>query len=339
MRKIGMALATMLAVAHALPAQAQSVADFYRGKTINLYVGFGPGGGYDLYGRIVAEFLPRHLPGNPTIVVQNMPGAGSFVAARYMADVAPKDGTALGSLAQTLAFDSTINPSTRLAAAKFHYIGRATTNIDVGAALPAAGIKSFDDARQRQITVGASGGGGTTVMFPSALNAFAGAKFKIVRGYKGTTEIVLAMERREVDLVGAYGLPGIIARHPGWLDKGEATIIYQAALQRHRLIPNVPTMPELATSDEGRIVLRAIASTAEIGRSIVIGPDVPVERLAALRAAFRAMLEDPDFLAAAKQRNLMLDPATGEQMDDIVRETTHLAPTLIAKIGAALGAK
>jgi len=335
-RMIGIVLAALLAVASA--AQAQAPAEFYRGKTINIYVGYGPGGGYDLYARVVAEFLPRHLPGHPTIVVQNMPGAGSFVAARYMAEVAPKDGTALGSLAQTLALDSAVNPSTKLAAAKFHYIGRATTNIDVGAALATVGIKSFEDARQKEYTVGASGGGSTTVLFPSALNAYGGARFKLVRGYKGTADILLAMERREVDLVGAYGLPGILASHPGWL-KGEATIIYQAALKRHRLIENVPTLPELATSDEGRAILRAVASTAEIGRSIISGPDVPAERLAELRAAFGAMLRDPDFLAACEKRNLMVDPATGEQMDAIVHETLQLAPATIAKIGDMLSAK
>jgi tripartite-type tricarboxylate transporter receptor subunit TctC len=176
-------------------------------------------------------------------------------------------------------------------------------------------------------------------MLPSALNAYAGARFKIVRGYKGTTEILLALERREVDIVGAYGLPGMIANRPGWLDKGEATILYQAALTRHRLLPNVPTMPELAPAGEGRAVLRALASTAEIGRSIIAGPDVPPERLAALRAAFRAMLRDPDFLPTCEKRHLMVDPAGGEQMDAIVRETLDLPPSVIAKIGEALSAK
>src|SRR6202000_1388560 len=141
----------------------------------------------------------------------------------------------------------------------FHYIGRITTNIDTGVALPKSGIASFDDVRKKEYSVGASGGGSTTVLYPVALNAFAGAKFKIVRGYKGTTEILLAMERGEVDITGAYGLPGMQVSHPGWIDRSEATVLYQAALKRHHLLPSVPTLPELAVSDEGRVILRAIA--------------------------------------------------------------------------------
>jgi len=319
-------------------ASADPIADFYRGKTIRMLIGYGPGGGYDLYARLVAEFLPRHLPGNPTILPENMPGAGSFVAAKYMAEVAPRDGTVLGSLAQTLALDSAVGGPAKVNAVEFHYIGRVTTNIDAGAARPSAGIKSFEDVRQKQYTVGASGGGSTTVLYPAALNAFGGARFKIVRGYKGATEILLAMERGEVDITGAYGLPAILVSHPGWIDKGEASIIYQAALTRHRLLPNVPTLPELALSDEGRVVLRAIASTAEIGRSIIAGPDLLPDRLAALRAAFSAMLQDPDFVAACEQRHFMVDPGAGEEMDAIVQETFQLSSDIRAKIGAMLNA-
>ena len=335
-RALGVLLSVAVTVTAASKLNADPIADFYRGKTIRMFIGYGPGGGYDLYGRLVAEFLPKHLPGAPAIVAQNMPGGGSFVAAKYMAEVAPKDGTALGSLAQTLALDSAINSSAKLDAAKFRYVGRVTPNIDVGAALPGVGIKSFDDVRKRQYTVGASGGGSTTVLFPSALNAYGGAQFKIVRGYKGTNDILLAMERGEVDIVGAYGLPGMLVSHPGWIDKGEATIIYQAALARHRLLPNVPTLPELAVGDEGRAILRAVAGTAEIGRSIITTPGVPEERLAALRQAFQAMLADPDFLAACEKRKFMVDPGTGEAMDAIVRETLQLSPPILAKIGDIL---
>jgi tripartite-type tricarboxylate transporter receptor subunit TctC len=315
------------------PARAQPVADFYRGKTLRMLIGYGPGGGYDIYGRLVAEFLPRHLPGNPTIVAQNMPGAGSFVAAKYLYDVAPKDGTVFGSLAQTLALDSMTNTNAKLDVARMPYIGRVVTNIDVGAALPKTGIESFEDVRAKQYNVGASGGGSTTVLFPTALKTYAGAKFKLVRGYSGTIDILLAMERGEVDIVGAYGLPGILASHPGWVRRGEATILYQASLKRHPLLPNVPTLPELAQSDEGRQVLHAAASTGEIGRSMLTTPGVPPERLAALRLAFQAMLKDPEFLAACEKRNLMVDGAAGEGIDDIVRETLRLPQAVAEKIG------
>ena len=321
------------------PAPADPISDFYRGKTIRMLIGYGPGGGYDLYARLVAEFLPRHLPGNPSIVPENMPGAGSLVAAKYMAEVAPKDGTVLGSLAQTLPLDSAVGSAAKVNMANFHYIGRVTTNIDVGAALAAVGIKSIEDVRNKQYTVGASGGGSTTEIYPLALNAFGGTKFKLVRGYKGTNDILLAMDRGEVDIIGAYGLPGMTISRPGWLDKGEASLTYQVALERNHLIPNVPTLPELATSDEGKLVLRAISGTAEIGRSIVTGPDGPPERLAALRAAFADMLKDPDFIAACDQRHFMVDAGSGEEMDAIVRETFQLPDTVRSKIDGILNGK
>ena len=314
-------------------ARADAISDFYQGKTLRMLIGYGPGGGYDIYGRLVAEFLPRHLPGSPTIIAQNMPGAGSFVAAKYIYEVAPKDGTVLGSLAQTLALDSMTNTSAKIDVGKMPYIGRVVTNIDTGVALPKTGIRSFEDVRAKQYAVGASGGGSTTVLFPTALNAYAGAKFKLVRGYSGTTDILLAMERGEVDIVGAYGLPGMLVSHPGWVSRGEANILFQASLKRHRLLPDVPTLPELAFSEEGREVLRAAASTGEIGRSILTTPGVPPERLNALRTAFRAVLEDPDFLAACEMRKLMVDGAPGEEIDEIVRETLRLPQAMAEKIG------
>lgn len=340
MRKgIARFFATVLATAIFTPltqADAETIAEFYHGKTLRLLIGYGPGGGYDLYGRLVAEFLPKFLPGNPTIIATNMPGGGSFVAAKYMADVAPKDGTVFGSLAQTLAMDSVVNNSAKIDVAKFNYVGRVVTNIDTGVALPKSGIKSFDDVRARQYTVGASGGGSTTVLFPTALNTYGGAKFKIVKGYAGSTEIQLAMERGEVDIVGAYGLPGILISQPRWISNNEAVILYQAALKRHKLLPNVPTLPELGLTDEGREVLRAAASTGEIGRSIITTPGVPAERLTALRSAFQTMLKDPDFLAACEQRNLMIDGGTGEDMDAIVQETLAMPHEVLAKVGAMM---
>jgi tripartite-type tricarboxylate transporter receptor subunit TctC len=332
-RASGQAAALVAAIVlSAASSHAEPAADFYRGKTLRMMIGYGPGGGYDIYGRLVAEFLPRHLPGNPTIITQNMPGAGSLAAAKYLYELAPKDGTVFGSLAQTLPLDTMTVTSAKIDASKMPYVGRVVTNIDIGAALTKTGIKSFDDVRAKQYTVGASGGGSTTVLYPTALNAFGGAKFKLIRGYTGSIDILLAMDRGEVDIVGAYGLPGILVSHPGWVYNGEATIVYQASLKRHRLLPNVPTLPELATDDAGREVLRAAASTGEIGRSIITTPGVPPERLAALRAAFQAMLRDPDFLAACEQRHLMVDGATGEEIDQIVRETLQLPQVEAAKI-------
>src|SRR5437868_5446162 len=165
--------AAALVLSMTVSACAEPIGDFYRGKTLRMLIGYGPGGGYDIYGRLVAEFLPRHLPGNPTIIPQNMPGAGSFSAAKYIYEAAPKDGTVFGSLAQTLALDSVTNTSAKVDVAKMPYIGRVVTNIDVGAALAKTGIKSFADVRAKQYTVGASGGGSTTALCPTALSTHA----------------------------------------------------------------------------------------------------------------------------------------------------------------------
>ncbi len=336
MKRFAIALVLLLSAASA--ASADPIADFYAGKTLRMLVGYGPGGGYDLYGRLVAEFLPKYLPGHPSIVTENMPGAGSFAAAKYIANVAPKDGTVLASLAQTFALNSAVGGSGKTNAADFHYIGRATTNIDVGVARASSGLKSIADARNKQYSVGASGRGSTTDIYAEALNAYGGTKFKIVLGYKGTSEILLAMDRGEVDVTGAYGLPAMLTSHPDWI-KGGATLLFQAALKRSPLIPNVPALPELALTDEGKAVLRAVASTAEIGRSIITGPGVPAERLAALRQAFARMVKDPTFVASCNKRHLMLDPASGEDMDAIVKDTFALPKPTLAKIGAMLSSK
>jgi tripartite-type tricarboxylate transporter receptor subunit TctC len=335
-RKVVTGAATAVAgaaLARATPVRADPVEDFYRGKTLRMLIGYGPGGGYDIYGRVVAEFLPRHLPGHPTIVPQNMPGAGSLLAAKYMYAAAPKDGTVLGSLAQTLALDSLTVTSANIDVGRMPYVGRVAPNIDTGVALARSGITSFADVRAKEYKVGASGGGSTTVLFPTALATYAGARFKLVRGYAGTSEIVLAQERGEIDIVGAYGLPGIQVSHPEWLQGKGAVFLYQAALKRDPLIPNVPTIPELALTDEGRQILRAAASTGEIGRSIITTPGVPPERLAALRAAFNAMLADLDFRAECRKRQLIVAGATGAELDAMVRETLALPRALLDRIG------
>jgi tripartite-type tricarboxylate transporter receptor subunit TctC len=335
-RTLWTALALFLMLGSAPELRAQSVADFYKGKTLHVLIGYGEGGGYDIYGRLFAEFLSRHLPGNPTIIPQNMPGAGSFKAVGYLADVAPKDGTYFGSVAQTLAVDAVTDEKNPTDPTRLPYLGRFTTNIDVGVALKRTGIKSFEDARTREIITGTSGGGSTTVLYPLALNAYAGAKFKLVKGYKGTNEIMLAAERGEVELVSAVGIPGLLAAHPDWIKGDGAVILYQNALKRHPLLPQVPTLPELGLTDEGRAVLRAIAGTAEIGRSILTTPGVPPERLAALRTAFQAMLKDPDFLAACEKRNVTIEPGTAEEMDAITRDTVHMPKPVIVALGKLL---
>lgn len=312
-------------------ARADDVADFYRGKTVRMVIGYGVGGNYDLYGRLAAEFLGRHIPGNPTIVPMNMPGAGGFKAVDYLYKVAPKDGTHLGAVAQQLAMTLRIDEKMGIDPRRFSYLGRLTSMVDVAVALPKSGLRSFEDARKRVVTVGAGQSTSTSAIYARALNIYAGSRFKIVTGYSGTAEIQLAAERGEVDVNGGESLPAIIVQYPQWLE-GKAVLLYQNGLKRYWQLAQVPTMMELVNSDEGRSVMRVLAGTAEIGRSILTTPDVPADRVAALRAAFATMVKDPDFLAATKKRKLMIDPAGGEQMDAVTRETMKLPPEIVTSL-------
>ena len=314
-------------------ARADPVEDFYKGKTLRIVIGYGVGGGYDLYGRAAAEHLGRYIPGRPSIVPQNMPGGGSFVAAKFMYDAAPRDGTVLGVLAQTLALDAAMQgEKAGIVVAEMSYVGRMTTSVEMGHGLPGAKFSTFEDARRGEIVVGASGGMSPAYLLPAALNAFAGARFKIVSGYAGVNEITLAAERGEVQLVPSAGLPVIMAKNPEWVTERRIPILYGASLTRHRLIPHVPTMPELALDDEGRSILRAISASGDFGRAVNTTPGVPKDRLAALRKAFQDMVADPEFQARMAERRIIMEPASGEALDEIARETTRTPRALLDKI-------
>jgi tripartite-type tricarboxylate transporter receptor subunit TctC len=325
----------------AMPAAAQDpIADFFKGKTMRIVIGYAPGGGYDIYGRVFAEHFGRYVPGNPTVVAQNMAGAGSFLAAKYLYSVAPQDGTSFGSLAQTLPLDYAMSTDKKdLDASKMPYIGRLVSNIDLGAGMPGAWFKDFEDARKKEIVVGATGASSPGFLLPTALNAYAGSKFKVVYGYKGSNDVLLAAERKEVDLIGSIGIATLLVRNPDWITERKAPIVYQAALTRHPLLPHVPALAELGQSADGKAVLTAIAASAEIGRAIVTSPNVPPERLAALRKAFNAMVADPVFIENLKKRNIMLEPMTGEQVDKISNDTLRTPPAVLALVQKLVNVK
>jgi tripartite-type tricarboxylate transporter receptor subunit TctC len=326
-RGIRMAAAALLIGALPGAALADPTEDFYKGKTLRVIVGYAVGGGYDIYGRVFAEAFGRYLPGNPTIIVQNMPGGGSFVAAKYLYGAAPRDGTYFGSVSQTLALDAAMNedPST-FDVTKLNYLGRLLDNVDVGAGTPGSKFRNFDDARKQEIVVGATGGASPGYLVPAALQKFAGAKFKIVSGYGGSADVYLAAERKEVELIGSVGLTFIMQRNPEWVLEKKAPIIYQTAIKRHPLLPDVPAIGELGLTPEGTGVLRAIGASSEIGRSIITTPGVPAERLAALRAVFQKMVSDPAFIESNKKREIPIFGATGEEMDEITREVMKTPP-------------
>jgi len=323
--------AAAFAVLASAAAAADPVADFYRGKTVRVIIGYGPGGSYDLYGRLAAEFLGRYIPGNPTIIPVNMPGAGGFKAIDYLYKVASPDGTHLGSVAQQMAMTLLADEKLGIDPTRFSYLGRLTSMIDVAITLPKSGITSFEDARKREVTVGAGQASSTSALYARALNTYARSRFKIITGYSGTAEIQLAVERGEVDVNGGESLPTILVQNPEWL-QGKAVLLYQNGLKRPSQLREIPTMIELTTGDEGRQVMSALAGTAEIGRAILTTPGVPPERLGALRTAFQSMLKDPEFIAAAAKRNIMIDGAPGEELDAVNAQTMALPVATVAAL-------
>jgi tripartite-type tricarboxylate transporter receptor subunit TctC len=312
-------------------AQTATPAEFFRGKTVNILVGFEAGGGYDLYARVLAQFLGRHIPGQPAVIVQNMPGAGGLRAARNLANVAPKDGTVLGMLAQTLPFDTVLGYTPDIDAGAFNWIGRVATNAEVGVTLAQSGITSIETARNREISIGGTGGTASSTVVPFLLNKLASTRFKLIAGYGGANEVLLAMERGEVEMVGATGISTIMANHAAWLRDGTVRLIYQSALTRHPDIPDVPSIGELGTGSEEKQILDMFAAGSAIGRVLIAPPGVPAERVAVLRRAMATTLADPEMLAYARRHNLALDVGSGDELSAIVRDMLATPKAVVAK--------
>jgi tripartite-type tricarboxylate transporter receptor subunit TctC len=313
-------------------AQTATPAEFiFQGKTIYILVGFQAPGGYDLYARVLAQFLGRHIPGQPNVIVQNMPGAGGLRAARILASVAPKDGTVLGMLPQTLPFDTVLGYTPDIDSGAFNWIGRMATNVDVGVTLKQSGITSIETARNREISVGGTGGTASSTAIPFLLNKLAGTRFKLIAGYMGANEVLLAMERGEVEMLGATGFSTIVAEHGAWLRDRTVSLIYQSALTRHAGIPDVPTIGELGTGSDEKQILDLLAAGSAIGRALIAPPGLPMERLAVLRRALAATLADPEMLAYATRYSLALDVASGDELSAIVRKMLATPKPVVAK--------
>ncbi|MGE5537524.1 MAG: Bug family tripartite tricarboxylate transporter substrate binding protein [Gemmatimonas sp.] len=318
-------------------AHAQSVEQFYKGKTVNLYIGYAPGGGYDFFGRLVARHLGRHIPGQPNVVPQNMPGAGSLRAANFVYNVAPKDGTALGIVTQTVALEDAFGtPGVQYKATAFNWIGRATSNVDMMLTWHTSKVKTFEDALKYETPVAGTGPGSPAEFMPKVLNKVLGTKFKVITGYPGSNEGMLAMEKGEVE--GATTSWNTIkTSKQDWLQNKQISLIVQYTPYRHKELPNVPDMVELGKTDEQKQILGLYASGAVIGRSIFTSPGVPAERVKALRDAFTAMTKDPVFLADIEQTKAEFDPMTGEELQKTIEDATKISPAVREKAREARG--
>jgi tripartite-type tricarboxylate transporter receptor subunit TctC len=319
------------------PVHAQSVEQFYAGKTMELIVGYPPGGSNDVYGRAVARHLGRHIPGSPNIIFRNMPGAGSILAANHIYNVAPRDGTVLGLLAATNTIDERLGAvGVKFETTKFTWIGRVASSVNITAMWHTSKIKNIADAMTTESTLGATGSGSTVYVYPNVLNRVVGTKFKMVMGYGGSSEAMLAMERGEVD-GHSTSLEAYKSAHPEWLRDKKVNVVVQYALKRHPDLPDVPTCVELARSPEEAEILKAVVNATEIGKAILTTPGVPADRREALRKAFMEMTVDPEFISELERMRVELTPMRGAELEKLVTEVGNISPSVLEKIKAAYG--
>jgi tripartite-type tricarboxylate transporter receptor subunit TctC len=302
------------------PALADPVADFYKGKQIRFVIRTTPGGDYDQYSRLLARFMGKYIPGNPSMIPVNMPGGGGITAANYMTQVAPRDGTVIGIVSQGLAADQALGMSPQLKAdlREFHWIANVVYSNQLLVVWHTSPTKTIEDAKKRVTTIGTTGAGSASVQYPAFYNNVIGTKFKIVFGYPGGQHIDLAMERGEVEGRGTNPYSGWMASKPTWIPQKLIIPLIQAGLTKEPALPDVPLIIDQPVKAEDKPLLRFMAEASTVGRPLATTPGVPAERVAALRAAFAATLKDPEFIAAARQENLEINPMTGEELQQII---------------------
>ncbi|MGE5538496.1 MAG: Bug family tripartite tricarboxylate transporter substrate binding protein [Gemmatimonas sp.] len=335
-RWLAAAAFAVAALALSVSAGAQPADAFYKGKTVQVIVGYPPGGGFDLYARLLTDYMGRHLPGNPTLILQHMPGADSVKMANFVYAVGPQDGTVIGLPIHTLVLNEVLwkDEGGQFKIAKFNWIGRLDAIDLTMLAWHTAGIKTIEDVKRKELIIGSTSIRGTVAMVPTALNRLIGTKFKLVQGYTGTREQMLAVERGEVQGMGNAPWSTLKITNPDWVPDHKAYLLYLIGLKRAPDLPDVPTIVELAPNEESRKVLQLLASTSEMGRSFMVGPQVPAERVALLRKAFMETASDPALLDDAAKRQVNLNPMSGEQLQSLITEVTSYPESLYERTRA-----
>lgn len=305
--------------------------NFYSGKTIQVLIGFSAGGGYDLYARTVAHYMGRHIPGNPTLLPQNMPGAGSLRSANYLYKAAPADGTVIGTFAPGIVIEPLLGGSegAYFDATKFTWLGSVSQDISVCAFNTSAGIGSWQDMRTKPSTIGASGGGAESDVFPTVLRRLFNLPFKIVDGYPGSNDIVLAMERHEVDGRCGWSWASLLSRNRALLSSQQIAITLQIALKKDPALGDVPLVTDLVDDQLKRSALKLIISRQTIARPFAAPPGVPQLQTRILRQAFDATMKDPDFLAEARSLDLDVSPIGGEEVGSLLQAIYGSPPEIV----------
>ena len=310
-------LLTTLAAPMSLRADA--VSDFYAGKQVRLLIGYSAGGGYDTYARLLARHLGKHIPGNPTIVPQNMPGAGSLRLANFLYNVAPKDGSVIGTFGRGIAMEPLLSgEGTQFDARQFSWLGSLNNEVSLCTAWHTSDVKSMQDLATKELIVGGTGSGSDTVIFPTVLRNLLAVNIRLISGYPGGNDVLLAMERGEVDGRCGWSFSSLSATRGDWLEQGRITILAQLALSKHPDLPDVPLITEFADSENELMAMELIFARQVMGRPYLAPPDVPAERREALRSALIAVTQDPEFLRDAAQLQLEVNPVSGADVDALL---------------------
>ena len=326
-----MALVAAFAAALAGPAYSQTVEEFYKGRSMPLIIGFSSGSGYDIYARLLARYMGKHIPGNPTIVPQNMPGAGSQRAAQYIYSVAPKDGSVFGTMSRSMPVEPLLGDA-KFDGRAFTWIGNIANNNSLCATWHTVGIKTWDDAITKPYVLGGQGPGSDLDLFGTLMKNVFGAKIKMVSGYPGGNDVNLAMERREVDGRCGWSWDSIKSTRPDWLRDKKIDLLVVFALEKSPEIPaEVPLAMDKVPSEEMRQILRIHLAAQAFGRPFAAPPGIPPERKAALRAAFDATMKDKEFIAETTKVNLEVSPIPGAEIDRLLAAIYALPPNLIEK--------
>lgn len=321
----------------ATDATAQSVKKFYTDRKISFLVGFGAGGGYDAYARTISRHMGKHIPGNPTLVVQNMPGAGSLKLANHLYNVAPKDGSVIGSFASGIPTAPLLNPNkAKFNAANFTWLGSANKEIYIAVVWHKSPVQTLDALKRKTLIVGATGPGAATDDFPTLVNAILGLKFKLVKGYKGTKRIYLAMERGEVHGVAGTTWTSVSSRLPTWVRDKKIKVIVQYSKEKHPALPHVPSIFDLVKTEKDRKALNLLFARQAYGRPYVAPPGLPKDRAQALQRGFMATMKDPAFLADAKKRRLEINPLPGAAVAKLVSEVYKTPKAIVDRVRGIL---
>jgi tripartite-type tricarboxylate transporter receptor subunit TctC len=315
---------------------AEDVAAFYRGKQLRFVVGSAVGGGYDLFARTVARHMVHHIPGSPTIIVQNQPAAGGVVMANQLYALGPKDGTVIGIPINGLPTAPLLQTGTQFDASKLIWLGSTNREAYVAFVWHTVPVDSITDLTKKEVLVGATTPGTTMVDFPLLLNDVLGYKFKLVRGYAGTPQVNIAIERGEVQGMGGIGWASVKVQTLNWITDKKIKILAQFGFKRYEDLPDVPTMFEFAKTDADRQAMRMLFARTEYGRPYFLPPDVPADRVEALRRAFDATMKDPAFLAEAVKLQLDVSPMTGEEVQALVGDLANTPPEVTQRVKAAL---